>query len=136
MMILNRIEFFSRISKAMKHSEALSNSASTGTAENCNRKTVLRIQSKFSNLIKVLNIQFWTNVLIECFKRLRRILHYLFFIQLPSSFVFLSVGHPIISNVSFLSLWTWRNNWKNYIPFMKHFMLCQVIGLFWNCIIN
>ena len=61
MMMVTRIIFFFRISKAMKHSEALSNSASTGTAENCNRKTVLRIQSKFSNLIKVLNIQCWIN---------------------------------------------------------------------------
>ena len=47
MMILNRTEFFFRITKAMKHSEALSNSATTGTAETCNRKAVLRIQSKF-----------------------------------------------------------------------------------------
>ena len=46
-MILNRVEFFFRIAKAMRHSEALSNSATTGTAETCNRKTVLRIQSKF-----------------------------------------------------------------------------------------
>ena len=135
MMILNRIEFFFRIAKAMRHSEALSNSATTGTAETCNRKTVLRIQSKLSILIEVHNVPSWINTNI-CFKRLIRILKYLFFLQLPSSFVFLSVGHPIISNVSFLSLWTWRNNWKNYIPFMKHFMLCQVIGLFWNCIIN
>ena len=128
MMMFTRIKFFFRISKAMKHSEALSNSASTGTAENCNRKTVLRIQSKFSSLIKVLNIQYWIKI---CFKRL--ILTYFFFIQLQSSFVFLSVGPPTISNVSFLSLLTWRNNWKNCMPFMKHFMLCQVIRLLCDC---
>ena len=117
----------------MKHSEALSNSASTGTAENCNRKTVLRIQSKFSKRIKRLDIPCWIDALI-CFKRL--ILKCFFFIQLPSSFVFLSVGPLTISNVSFSSLWTWRNNWKNYIPFMKHFMLCQVIRLLYNCTNN
>ena len=64
------------------------------------------------------------------------ILKCFFFIQLPSSFVFLSVGPLTISNVSFLSLWTWRNNWKNCIPFMKHFMLCQVIRLWCNCTKN
>ena len=69
-----------------------------------------------------------------CFKQL--ILKCFFFIQLPSSFVFLSVGPLTISNVSFSSLWTWRINRKNCKPFMKHFMLCQVIRLLCNCTNN
>ena len=38
--------FLFRIAKAMRDSETLSLSATTGSAENRNRKTVVRIQSK------------------------------------------------------------------------------------------